>query len=265
MTGFFGREPLMNMYNVSKESIEQSLIGVLAEFQSNQGFLPADLFVQQSSNNQPSNPVAHVVGGNFGIDIESVLDIQIMSQAGDNIELWFWNTPYWLYSFAVDYFNTENIGNVISMSWGWAEDSQCDIIDCSKITSKQYVQRVNTEFLKLALRGVTVVVSSGDAGAPGRTNEICGYDRPMNPIFPGSSPFVTSVGATYVPYQNSTKNLTSPLCQDFGCIVSKDEKSISFDQVGWTAGGGFEKYLNETPWWQVDVVDAYLSLWGYLA
>ena len=257
---FFGREPLMNMYNVSSESISQSVIGVLAEFQSNEGFLPADVTIQQGSNNQANNAVSKIVGGNNGIDIESVLDVQMMSQAGDGMELWFWDTPYWLFAFSVDYFNSQNIGNIISMSWGWAEDRQCDIVDCTgELTSKKYVERVNVEFLKMALRGVTIVVSSGDAGAPGRTNEGCGYSRPMNPAFPGSSPYITSVGATYVDYKNATKNATTPLCRDFGCIVSTDERSIGFEQAGWTAGGGFELYLNQTPWWQADAVHGYLD------
>lgn len=256
---FFGREPLMNMYNVSNNTLSQSVIGVLAEFQSNGGFLSSDLLVQQAANNQHENDVTKIFGGNVGVDIESVLDVQMMSQAGNGMELWFWDTPYWLYAFAVDFFNTQNTGNIVSMSWGWAEDSQCDIIDCSgDLTSKKYVERVNIEFLKIALRGVTIVVSSGDAGAPGRTNEQCEYDRPMNPAFPGSSPYITSVGATYVNYENTTANFTSPLCRDFGCIVSTDERSISYEHLGWTAGGGFELYLKQTPWWQENAVQEYL-------
>lgn len=256
---YFGREPLQKMYNVTNESIDHCIIGVLAEFQSNEGFLPADLTIQQAANNQSDNKVTHIVGGNVGIDVESVLDIQLMSQAGNNMELWFWNTPYWLYSFTVDFFNTEHIGDVVSISWGWAQDSQCDIIDClGDMTSKKYVERVNTEFMKLALRGTTIVVSSGDAGAPGRTNEECSYERPINPVFPGSSPYVTSVGATYVPYKNSTISTTTPLCRDFGCIVSTDEHSVTFDKASWTTGGGFDLYENSTPWWQSNEVNDYL-------
>lgn len=257
---FFGREPMMNMYNITNDSINHSTIGVLAEFQSNGGFLQSDLVVQQNLNNQTPNIVSNIVGKNVGINFESVLDVQLMSQAGNNIDLWFWNTPYWIYSFAVDFFNTDNIGNIVSISWGWAEDSQCDIIDCTgSMTSEKYIDRANIEFLKLALRGVSIVVSSGDAGAPGRTNEECSESRPINPVFPTSSPYVTSVGATYVPFVNSSKNNSTLLCKSFGCIESSDERSISFDNVGWTAGGGFEKYINHTPWWQVSAVESYLS------
>ena len=257
---YFGREPMLKLYNVSNDTLNHEVIGVLAEFQSNAGFMPSDLVIQQSSNNQTNNAVTHIVGKNVGIDVESVLDVQLMSQAGNNIELWFWDSPYWLFSFTVDYFNTEHIGDIISMSWGWAQDSQCDIIDCSgSMTSKKYVERVNVEFMKIALRGVTIVVSSGDAGAPGRTNEQCLYDRPINPVFPGSSPYVTSIGASYVPYKKSTKNASTPLCQDFGCIVSTDERSISYDKIGWTTGGGFDLYENTTPWWQSYAIKQYLA------
>ena len=58
--------------------------------------------------------------------------------------------------------------------------------------------RVNYEYMKLLLRGTTILASSGDAGAPGRSSESCDSTRPVNGIFPGSSEFVTSVGATFV-------------------------------------------------------------------
>lgn len=57
--------------------------------------------------------------------------------------------------------------------------------------------------MKLGLRGVTIVVSSGDDGviasyARNHNTAYCGY----TPDFPASSPFVTTVGATdvLIPY-----------------------------------------------------------------
>ena len=54
--------------------------------------------------------------------------------------------------------------------------------------------------MKLSLMGVTLVAASGDdgvAGAPARTDPVrCGY----YPMFPASSPYVTSVGATMVSF-----------------------------------------------------------------
>ena len=256
---YFGREALIDLYNVPLYNLEQNVSGGLIEYQSNNGFLNEDLNRQQIVNEQNINNLTIIIGDNIGVDPESELDVQLMSQAADGIQLWFWQSPYWLYSLAVDFYNSENIPNLISMSWGWAEDSQCDIIDCNNLTSQQYVARVNNEYLKIALRGTTILASSGDAGAPGRTNEGCDPNRPINPIFPGSSPYVVSVGATFVPIDNTTKNYTSPMCRDNQCITSNDEKSISYDYTGWTAGGGFNIYQEETPYWQKKEVDKYLN------
>ena len=44
-----------------------------------------------------------------------------------------------------------NYQDVISMSWGWAEDSQCNITSCGNLTSHEYVDRVNMEYVKIGL------------------------------------------------------------------------------------------------------------------
>lgn len=257
---YFAREPLVRLYNVTHPNLGRRVSGGLVEYQSNAGFTNEDVDRQQILNEQDVQNVTRIVGVNQGIDPESELDVQMMSQAADGVSAWFWDTPNWLYAFAVDFFNSADVPDVISMSWGWAQDSQCDIIDCSgNLTSQHYVRRVNSEYLKIALRGITIVASSGDAGAPGRTNEGCDAARPINPIFPGSSMYVVSVGATFVPMDNTTRNYTTPLCRNDGCMTSSDEKSIRFDRVGWTAGGGFDLYQQRTPIWQRKAVAGYLS------
>lgn len=256
---YFARESLQYLYNVSDDHLDHKVSGGLVEYQSLSGFIVSDLAQQQQLNRQSPNIVDHLVGTNMGIDAESSLDVQMMSQTADGVDIWFWDKENWLYSFAVDFYNTENVPDVISMSWGWAEDQQCNIIDCVNITSAQYVSRVNREYLKLALRGITIVVSSGDAGAPGRTNEECGSNRPINPAFPGSSPYVLSVGASYLVKDTSVRHFKSPLCSNNSCVTGTDERSINFLSTGWTAGGGFNLYNNQTPSWQNDAVEDYLK------
>ena len=256
----FGREPMVAMYNITATDVNGATFSAgVAEYQNNEGFLNEDVDIQQILNEQPVRNVTHIVGVNTGTDIESELDVQMVSQAADGVQLWYWSSPYWLYSLAVDFLHTEVVPDVVSMSWGWAADQQCTIIDCSHITSHAYVNRVNTEYLKIALRGVTLVASSGDAGAPGRTNQQCDSKRPINPIFPGSSPYVLSVGATYVPMENVTRNYTTPLCLQKGCIAGRDERSVQYNATGWTAGGGFSIYRNTTPHWQAVAVKGYLD------
>jgi tripeptidyl-peptidase-1 len=158
--------------------------------------------------------------------------------------------------------NRENIPDVISMSWGWSESDQCSVSSCNNITSKQYVERVNTEYMKLALRGMTITVSSGDSGAPGRTNGGC-YDNSntVHAVFPGSSQWVTSVGATYVKSSNKTRNWTTPLCKEYGCATGDDEFVTNNNDTGWTAGGGINNYTKRATQakWQDEVVKKYLN------
>jgi tripeptidyl-peptidase I len=59
--------------------------------------------------------------------------------------------------------------------------------------------------MKLAMQGVTVVVSSGDSGVAARgadgnhTNGCLGNGEVYNPDFPTSCPYIVSAGATYLP------------------------------------------------------------------
>lgn len=50
----------------------------------------------------------------------------------------------------------------------------------------QYVTRVNTEFMKIGLRGVSILVSSGDSGVHGRSDPGC-IEPTFIPDYPGSS------------------------------------------------------------------------------
>jgi len=56
---------------------------------------------------------------------------------------------------------------VNSISYGWSELDQCSINpdECRQlgVDSLGYVRRVNAEFAKIALRGVTLLSASGDA------------------------------------------------------------------------------------------------------
>lgn len=53
------------------------------------------------------------------------------------------------------------------MSYGWNEEDQCEDgigeAECNNlgVNSKQYVTRVNTEFQKIGLRGVSLFSASG--------------------------------------------------------------------------------------------------------
>lgn len=82
--------------------------------------------------------------------------------------------------------NMPNPPLVHEVSWG-AGESGCASYD---ITT---VQSLNTNFQIMGLRGLTVLVASGDSGTSATT--LC---RAFDPTFPASSPYVTAVGGTYL-------------------------------------------------------------------
>ncbi|XP_041873991.1 tripeptidyl-peptidase 1 isoform X3 [Corvus hawaiiensis] len=73
---------------------------------------------------------------------------------------------------------------VHSVSYGDDEDS----------LSYAYMERVNTEFMKAAARGLTILFASGDEGAGCR--RVHSGNHTFRPSFPASSPYVTTVGGT---------------------------------------------------------------------
>ena len=87
--------------------------------------------------------------------------------------------------------------NVISTSYSSNE---------ADLTAK-YEQRQCMEYMKLGLRGVTILYSSGDFGVAGNDGQCIdsstgaynnGSTGLFNPSFPGTCPYITSVGATQI-------------------------------------------------------------------
>ena len=74
-------------------------------------------------------------------------------------------------------------------------------------------------------------------------NEICDDKMSnVNAIFPGSSPWVTSVGGTFIVNNNSVhNNRTAPICKKYNCTEGNKELPSNYQDIGWT-GGGFSIY-----------------------
>lgn len=120
---------------------------------------------------------------------EASLDIQYVMTMGAFVPTWFWSTgglhegqePFleWI----VNVSDTSNAPWVHSVSYGDDEDS----------LSVDYMRRINDEFGKLGLRGISILFASGDSGVGGGLGQQC---KAFVPDFPASSPFVTAVGGT---------------------------------------------------------------------
>ncbi|KAJ6086305.1 hypothetical protein N7486_010586 [Penicillium sp. IBT 16267x] len=126
--------------------------------------------------------------------------------------------------------------NVLSVSYGMAE---ADL-------PISYQQRQCNEFMKLGMRGVSVVVASGDSGVAGRNgdptpNNCLGESgKVFAPDFPASCPYLTAVGATYLPL--------GAKIQDHGEVAV----------TRFPSGGGFSN-IYERPSWQAQAVTDYFS------
>ena len=86
--------------------------------------------------------------------------------------------------------------NVISISYGEQEDD----------LPTNYQQRQCSEIMKLGMQGVSIILASGDAGVAARAADDGNADGCLGPAgtvfspdFPASCPYLTAVGATFLP------------------------------------------------------------------
>lgn len=112
--------------------------------------------------------------------------------------------------------------------------------------------------MKVGIRGVSILVASGDSGANARTDYQC-TENHLNPDYPASSPYVTAVGATQItaPVAQTSQQ---PICTLNGlpCAQGTSEEAVSFDVASFTSGGGFSNYVSR-PSYQNTAVSSYLK------
>jgi len=170
-----------------------------------------------------------------------------------------------LYGFGVHMFGTQNVPFVNSISYGWNEEDQCEDgiggAECQQlgVDSKGYVARVNVQFQKIGLRGISLISASGDSGANGRTDPDCSENH-LNPPYPAASPFITSVGGTQIDQASGVANLPNapPGCNGQSCASGGYEEAVSYDQANYASGGGFS-FVASTPAYQQAAVTGYLN------
>lgn len=261
-TRYFGKETVQNTYNLTYTPV-YNLSVVAWEFLEG-GYIQKFMDYSQKYNGVSVRNVSLLVGSNIPDDAETDLDLEMLLNY-DNINVFYGQTNGWLLEGFNDMLNLalkHKLPDVISISYGWSEYDMCDVTTCNNITSFQYVQQANINFLKLGLMGYTLVVASGDAGSKGRTDETCVTDK-LNPDFPGSSPYVISVGATYTAESNNSVNFNTLLCEQYGCITGNFTYPANYNYVYWTTGGNFDGYYNASSW-EKFVNEEYLNSGVYL-
>jgi tripeptidyl-peptidase-1 len=258
-------EVIWDLYQIPspQEIVFQNSSLCLVEYENDRSYTASDLSSFESQTLVPSITPNHIVGPYYAKypDTEATLDVQYGIGVALKGDIWYWTSTGWLYDWATDFLATDPVPYVVSMSWGWDETGQCDVGSCNGMTSYQYVNTVNNQYMQITMRGTTILAASGDQGAPGDADAKCqNASNPLSSIFPGASPWVLSVGATTLtdPDPNDPYPFKSPICQTTDCSTSKTEIVCSYPDALITTGGGFSTFLPR-PSYQNDVVSSYLK------
>ena len=194
-----------------------------------QYYNPGDLgefFTLFGSSFKHLDKMTKVIGPDSGRSgIEASLDTQYIMSLGAMVPTWFWSTggrhesqePFleWL----VDISDRSQVPWVHSVSYSDNEDT----------LDEDYMNRINVEFQKAGVRGLTFLFASGDNGAGCKKKK-------FRPMYPSSSPYITTVGGTAFddPFT---------VCDEYAYEIS---------------GGGFSNVFPR-PSYQTDAVEKYLK------
>eukprot|EP01041_Mallomonas_annulata_P002050 gene2050-4001_t len=243
---------LRNLYKTPSTSSKrgsQAIVGFYYEFFSNNDL--KDFFTRSGLDSSLANiPLSNIYGnlGNFedSPGHEASMDVQYIMGMAPGIPTYFYSMDAlnpidqvnegfleWLFIIG----NQAKPPLVHSISYG---DTELAIFDPTVSGAEDYGNRVELEFVKMGVRGLTVIAASGDKGVQA-IGDITNCNK-MWAVWPASSPYVTSVGATQ--------------------LVGSTEVVCSASTNGdITSGGGFSAVHDRSTkaTWQTDVVTAYLA------
>mmetsp|Transcript_11808 Transcript_11808/g.19887 ORF Transcript_11808/g.19887 Transcript_11808/m.19887 type:complete len:581 (-) Transcript_11808:370-2112(-) len=182
-----------------------------------------------------------------GDGVEADLDIQFIMGVAPGVKTYFFEWPEMDFCADLHHYTSKLLDSdalVHSISYGW--QGSLKRLNCKTAD----IDAVDANWAKLAAKGISVMISSGDSGS-GYTpkNEDGGDDSKkfaLYPSWPASSPWVTAVGAT----------------RFIGQKVGGGE--MASDQFG--SGGGFSKDFDQShAKWQSDAVKKYVAMGPKLA
>jgi tripeptidyl-peptidase-1 len=262
-------ETLSTLYKISAPSNAAATTLGIVEYQSLGAYGAQDLSTFESE-----------MGVSFGVNqtvgpfnqgqpaAESTLDVQYggsLSQGtGAKVDITYMTYTGWVFEAASSWVSGESsLPSVLSNSYGWSETQQCQIApnnpNCQS-GSQAFVQAVNGLYQKLGAAGHTVMFSSGDAGAHGRSDSLCTGPQ-VHPAYPASSPYVVGVGATQLA-AGAPSGGSAPVCSQVQCAsgAAGTTEQVCSTATGAliTSGGGFSAYGAALPF-EADAVKAYLA------
>lgn len=188
---------------------------------------------------------------------EASLDVQYLTGIGRNATTYMWSmngsNPFSkedepFVEFAETILAMESPPFVVSISYSDDEEHIFNVSD-------HYARSLDTLLMKMGLRGISVLVASGDDGVSGLRPEFAHipHDRvceQSGPQWPSSSPYITTVGATMLLIP---QDVPKP-------FFYTDEEVVCSGELGAiiTSGGGFSN-VYPRPKYQDQVVSQYLE------
>lgn len=235
------------LYNIDY-TISESSTNCVAEF-SAFAYLPSDL-TDFSTGVDVQQPNTVTTVGTFNdafADTECTLDIEYITAVSPNSNSYFWTTSGWILDLTQEILAYNNPPDVFSISW--SSDERSD--------GQSYNNRCDSEIQQLGVMGISVLSASGDDGAVGTSN--CNHNKyPLNPGYPCTSPYVTSVGATMLTGTPTKYTGPASACKQFTCALTGTEDPASENIEGYATGGGFSVY-EPRPSYQDAAVSQYLN------
>jgi kumamolisin len=202
------------------------------------GYFPNDLkkFCALVGVTKPTVTVVSVDGASTtrrdGSQSEVMLDVEVIAGICPKVSIVVYFAPWteqgWITALDAAAQDRKNDPGVISISWGNAEDIE--------IWTRQAIAQINEILKEAAYLGITVCVAAGDDGSSDGVT-----DGHAHVDFPGSSPYVLSIGGTTI----ATKNADVP------DVVWKEGDGLRAHDGGST-GGGVSAVL-ERPKWQSSI------------
>jgi tripeptidyl-peptidase-1 len=274
--GYIIPETLKRVYGIPQNAYVNSKLATqtVVEFSPVQGPFFTDLQKFATETDEVFTNITRFIGQyDQGAEAgESTLDVEYITTVASKAETaYFQISDGWIWNYAVQLFNLQNPPLVHSISYGWPEALTCGSItnaNCTGVDNTAYIKRTNEELVKVAARGISVIVCAQDEGAPSENNESCGLDdtnTPLWPIYPAAAPHVTTVSSTVLLPDTTEFDIPEkqpPICQqEYHCdnIGTVEHSTMPNNTYySWTTGGGFSNIAPQ-PSYQKSAVSKYLS------
>jgi len=225
---------IISKLSSSEKDVRQAIASYIEEYYSDTDLELAWSTLGYAGENSIDEMIRVPADQSQGDGSEAELDTQYITATGTGLDTYVYYIDDDSDSFVtlVEYImDSEVMPQVVSISYGGDEYE----------FGESYSVRINQEFGKLGLLGVTILASSGDSGALGDDSDCYGGTEYVA-SFPASASYVTAVGGTHE-----------------GSTITVDGDIQTTGETAWSYSGGTFSIYFETPEWQQNAYDHYFD------